>query len=213
VDEGVVTRGLDASRLPEERENVPHGFSKIPEDEADVLVDSEESVFHGFGLAGTNPEPASEDVCAGSSPQARSVSRLLSSAVFACESDSCPVLRRSLATPTYASCTTDSAAEAFEDSLPQTDFTLVFAKKSGCRIPELLGVAGELDGATGDGLEEGNPRKENAEAEDIGLKLSGLEGVGRGVPLDVAGEAVGERDRGVALAGVSWEDPGSAIGD
>lgn len=198
------------------RENAPHGFSKmlgvadgVDEDISELKVELDEADeaavgFHGF----TNPEPAGVDVCGGSSPHARSVSRLLNSAVRTLGSaPSCPVFRRSFATPTYASCTTDSAADAFEDNFPHTDLTPLFEKKSGGRMPEFFGVtAGELGGTVGGGVEEGNPLRENADADDIGLKLSGRDGLGRGVCLGTIdgspSEGAGESDRGVVPEGV-----------
>lgn len=78
-----------------------------------------------------------EDV---SSPQAVRVSRPRSSAVLTDDSLSLtPVLRRSFATPTYASCTTERAAEALDDSFPHTDLTPLLERKSGGFVRARLG--------------------------------------------------------------------------
>jgi hypothetical protein len=77
-----------------------------------------------------------------SSPQALSVSLSRNSAAFPDGSLSpLPVFLKSFATPTYASWTTEKAAEAFDESFPHTDLTPLPDKNSGGFIRARLGEA------------------------------------------------------------------------
>jgi hypothetical protein len=92
-------------------------------------------------LAGSVKEssPLTADDEDDASPQALSVSLPRNSAVFPAGSlSSLPVFLKSFATPTYASCTAEKAAEAFEESFPQTDLTPLLDKNSGGLTRERL---------------------------------------------------------------------------
>lgn len=96
-------------------------------------------VAHGL-LVPTDKDSRPRETEDVSSPQAVRVSRPRSSAVLADDSPSfTPVLRRSFATPTYASCTTERAAEALDDSFPHTDLTPLLERKSGGFVRARLG--------------------------------------------------------------------------
>lgn len=111
--------------------------------------------FHGFSNGAGATERPSSTVAQGlldrpivdgwrtgreeegsSFPQAPRVSRLRNSAVFSVISPS-PLTAdvdnplKSFATPSYASCTTENAAEALDENLPHTDFTPLPPKGSG----------------------------------------------------------------------------------
>jgi hypothetical protein len=111
----------------------PHGLaSRIERVDLSVVAHGllDESDRESRPLRTGGDDDVGDDV--GSSPQALSVSLPRNSAVLPGDSLSpLPVFLKSFATPTYASCTTENAAEAFEESFPQTDFTPLPDKNSG----------------------------------------------------------------------------------
>lgn len=134
----------------------PHGLSSITE-RVDLSV-----VAHGLldvSDRESSPLRTGGDVDVDSSPQALSVSLPRNSAVLPDGSLSpLPAFLKSFATPTYASCTTENAAEAFEESFPQTDFTPLPDKNSGgfmrTRLGELKGFGEGVRGRIKRGDEE-----------------------------------------------------------
>src|ERR1700722_5234793 len=76
--------------------------------------------------------PISRETGLSPSPQG-SVSRSRSSDVLSSSSPP-PIPFKSLVTPSYASCTTENAADALDDNFPQTDFIPLLARKSACLL-------------------------------------------------------------------------------
>lgn len=132
----------------------PQGFSSYIDNGFVDVADEEDELAHGLPMSG------------GGANRAKSLSFSSLSAIVSLSFD--PGAMKSFATPAYASWTTESAAEAFDENLPHIDLTPSEDRNSGC-LPR---------------VQMGEPGRDAGTELDI-VATRGLELIGSGVLLNV----------------------------